>query len=60
MTTANKLKEISKFLSYVLRHKPEAIGLSMDEEGWVSIDKILEKSTKTSVIQDSHSFIKIS
>ncbi len=46
MTTANKLKEISKFLSYVLRHKPEAIGLSMDEEGWVSIDEILEKADK--------------
>lgn len=46
MTTENKLKEISKFLSYVLRHKPEAIGLSMDEEGWVSIDEILEKADK--------------
>ena len=26
--------ETSKFLSYVLRHKPEAIGLSLDGEGW--------------------------
>ncbi|MDR2209474.1 MAG: RNA 2'-phosphotransferase, partial [Azoarcus sp.] len=25
--------EISKFLSLVLRHKPEAIGLTLDAEG---------------------------
>ncbi|EFO28946.1 putative RNA 2'-phosphotransferase [Roseibium sp. TrichSKD4] len=46
MTTTDKLKEISKFLSYVLRHKPEAIGLSMDEAGWVAIDEILEKANR--------------
>ena len=27
--------KISKFLSLVLRHKPEQIGLKLDEEGWV-------------------------
>ncbi|PHM71821.1 RNA 2'-phosphotransferase [Xenorhabdus sp. KJ12.1] len=24
----------SKFLSYVLRHQPESIGLTLDSEGW--------------------------
>lgn len=34
--------EVSKFLSYVLRHHPEAIGLSLDNEGWVEIDALIE------------------
>jgi putative RNA 2'-phosphotransferase len=32
--TSNKLVDASKFLSYVLRHEPQAIGLSLDSEGW--------------------------
>ena len=31
----------SKFLSLVLRHKPEAIGLTLDEFGWAKIDELL-------------------
>ncbi len=34
--------EISKFLSYVLRHAPESIGLELDEHGWAAIDRLLE------------------
>jgi putative RNA 2'-phosphotransferase len=34
--------EISKFLSYVLRHEPQAIGLTLDSEGWVDIGKLVE------------------
>lgn len=29
--------EISKFLSYILRHHPESIGIHLDREGWVEI-----------------------
>lgn len=32
---------LSRFLSYVLRHKPDAIGLSLDARGWVSVDALL-------------------
>ena len=39
-----ELTQLSKFLSYVLRHKPEAIGLRLDEHGWVSIDELIEKA----------------
>ncbi len=31
----------SKFLSLILRHQPSVAGLELDEEGWVSIDKLL-------------------
>ncbi|NIK93520.1 RNA 2'-phosphotransferase [Mangrovimonas sp. CR14] len=37
-------KQISKFLSLVLRHKPDSIDLSLDEQGWASVGEILEKS----------------
>ena len=39
-------KRISKFLSYILRHKPDAIGLELDAEGWASVQDILDKSDK--------------
>lgn len=35
------LVHVSKFLSYVLRHAPESIGLSLDREGWASIESLL-------------------
>lgn len=38
--------EISKFLSYVLRHKPEAIGLELDNEGWVDIITLIDCASK--------------
>ena len=36
--------EISKYLSFILRHKPEEIGLTLDAEGWANINELLEKS----------------
>lgn len=35
-------KQKSKFLSLVLRHEPERIGIVLDEAGWVSVDELLE------------------
>lgn len=34
--------KISKFLSLVLRHEPERIGLKLDSQGWVEVNKLLE------------------
>jgi putative RNA 2'-phosphotransferase len=31
----------SRFLSYVLRHRPETVGLELDEGGWVRVDELL-------------------
>lgn len=41
--------KISKFLSMVLRHRPQAIGVSLDENGWVEIDVLL-----TAMIKHGH------
>ena len=40
----DKHKNHSKFLSYVLRHKPESIGIVLDENGWVEVSVLLEAS----------------
>lgn len=34
----------SKFLSYVLRHAPESIGLKLDGQGWADVSDLLEKA----------------
>ncbi|WP_020471840.1 RNA 2'-phosphotransferase [Zavarzinella formosa] len=33
--------KISKFMSLVLRHKPEEIGLALDENGWADVDELI-------------------
>ncbi len=43
--TPKQATRTSKFLSLVLRHKPETIGVTLDEQGWVSVDELLEKMT---------------
>lgn len=40
-TLPRHLVSLSKFLSLVLRHDPAAIGLSLDEQGWTGIDRLL-------------------
>src|SRR5215510_13959404 len=37
-----RTEKTSKFLSYVLRHKPEAIGITLDKNGWVETSVLLE------------------
>ena len=33
--------KVSKFLSLVLRHQPEKVGIALDREGWVSVSRLL-------------------
>lgn len=40
MKAEDKIK-VSKHLSYVLRHKPEASNLTMDKQGWVEVKQLL-------------------
>ena len=41
------LKEISKFISLILRHKPETIGIKLDEHGWANVDELIAGIAKT-------------
>lgn len=38
-----QLKHTSKFISLVLRHRPEVIGLQLDEQGWADVDELITK-----------------
>jgi putative RNA 2'-phosphotransferase len=35
------LVKYSKFLSLILRHQPEKIGLQLDDRGWADVDRLL-------------------
>lgn len=37
-----KITQRSKFLSLVLRHQPQKIGIQLDAQGWVKVDVLLE------------------
>lgn len=47
--TDRQNESISKFLSLVLRHKPEQIGLMLDDAGWADIDQLVDKATAAGV-----------
>ncbi len=36
------MKSTSKFISLILRHKPETIGISLDEHGWADVQELIE------------------
>lgn len=36
------LTEVSRFICFILRHKPEIIGISLDEHGWAEVDRLIE------------------
>lgn len=38
------IKDVSKFLSYILRHKPDAIGITLDPEGWADVEELIAKA----------------
>ena len=39
-----KLTTISKFMSLVLRHQPQHIGLALDAAGWAGVDDLLARA----------------
>ncbi len=37
------LKEKSKFLSLILRHKPQIVGIELDEHGWADVEELIRR-----------------
>lgn len=35
------MRNTSKFISLILRHKPEVIGISLDEHGWADVEDLI-------------------
>jgi len=54
----NRLTKISKYLSFVLQHHPESIGLKLDPERWANVDELIKlanakgKSITLALVQD--------
>lgn len=46
MISEKQQTHISKFLSLVLRHKPETIGIQLDQNGWIDVYQLIDKSNK--------------
>ncbi|MEE1898092.1 RNA 2'-phosphotransferase [Flavobacterium rakeshii] len=49
MLSEKENTHISKFLSLVLRHKPEQIGIKLNENGWVNVEDLIILSGKAGV-----------
>lgn len=41
---SEKIIKTSKFLSYILRHKPETIDITLDQQGWVNIEYLIKQA----------------
>ena len=44
---SKSLEFTSKYLSLILRHKPETIGIKLDEHGWADVDELIAGISKT-------------
>lgn len=40
------LQQLSKLMSLVLRHKPETIGITLDEHGWADVQALVSGINK--------------
>lgn len=47
MKIMDEILTISKFISLILRHKPETIGIALDEHGWANVEDLIEGIRKT-------------
>ena len=52
-------RKISTFMSLVLRHKPQEIGLQLDENGWVSVTELLSRMNEHGNVLDIGNLIEI-
>ena len=43
----NKTNSTCKFISLILRHRPEVIGITLDEHGWANVDDLLAGISRT-------------
>ena len=44
MLSKEKENQLSKYVSYILRHKADEIGIVLDEQGWTNVSSFIEKS----------------
>lgn len=49
MISEKQITYISKFLSLVLRHQPETIGIQLDQNGWTDVKDLIEKANDNGI-----------
>ncbi len=52
-TDRHRAERLSRLLSLILRHRPEAFGLQLDPHGWVSVHALLEAVRRQRGWQDA-------
>jgi len=55
-----RLTKISKYLAFILRHEPHSIGLKLDDEGYLSVEQLVENanaSGKTITSEQVHQVV---
>jgi putative RNA 2'-phosphotransferase len=51
--------QLSKFMSFVLRHKPEAIGLALDTQGRTSIEQLIDRANAAGTKVDREALLRV-
>lgn len=51
--------QLSKFISYILRHKPDSIGLTLDSHGWAVIDELVDKGNASGTMFSRVDLLKL-
>ena len=59
MLMEKSLVSHSKFLSLVLRHKPEAIGIKLDNQGWIPIAELIGAAEKSGRKIDHDTLLRV-
>lgn len=52
-------KRIGKFISLILRHEPQKIGLTLDANGWASVEELISKCARHRVYFSKKELIEI-
>lgn len=54
-----RLVSFSKFLSLVLRHRPEHIGIELDTEGWTDVSVLIERARASGTMLDRATLLAV-
>lgn len=41
------MKNLSRFIAYVLRHNPSSLGITLDKNGWANVDELIDGLIKS-------------
>ena len=47
-----KLTRLGKFISLILRHKPEMIGIELDRNGWANVDELINGINRSGDVKE--------